>query len=512
MTPTSEQLSIISTTSSSPASIMIRAYAGTAKTTTLQLAAPNVKVPSLALAFNRKIAQELTPRLPSNFTVKTLNGLGHMAWARQIDVPSIRLQDRKLGKLVTAVAKDQRVNLPSWQWDAVRQLVSKAMLAGIVPNNAGDFLTPDTPEAWSDLDDSGESPQDFSLTLDLARQVLTTSNHLAHQGDISFDDQIYCPVVFGGKWPLYPFVMVDEAQDLSTLNHTMLSRVLRPGGRLVAVGDPKQAIYAFRGADSTSMDSIRGLQPSWVDHSLTITFRCPKSIVARQQSHAPGYTAFQDNPEGSFLSTPEISGEGETPYWDFSTVRRNFAPNTSSVAVLCRNNAPLLKLAFKLLKSGTGCQMLGRDIGKGLQQLLKKLCPDDSLPISRVLSIVEDWRETQVSQARANEKPSKEEQANDRADCLVAVAEGASCRTASDLSVALEKLFARDVDPIILSTIHRAKGLEFPTVIHLDPWRVPSRRAVLKGGSELEQELNLLYVCETRTKHTLINADLSSFR
>jgi hypothetical protein len=46
--------------------------------------------------------------------------------------------------------------------------------------------------------------------------------------------------------------------------------------------------------------------------------------------------------------------------------------------------------------------------------------------------------------------------------------------------------------------------------VHLDPWRIPSRYA--KTPAEIEQEHNLQYVLETRTKHTLILANVKDFK
>ncbi len=49
----------------------------------------------------------------------------------------------------------------------------------------------------------------------------------------------------------YSLVVVDEFQDTDAVQwHILRDAFVRPGrGRLVLVGDPKQAIYAFRGAD-----------------------------------------------------------------------------------------------------------------------------------------------------------------------------------------------------------------------------------------------------------------------
>jgi DNA helicase-2/ATP-dependent DNA helicase PcrA len=521
MQPTPEQLSIVQSIRTSPSSLMISAYAGTAKTTTLQLAAPGIRVPALALAFNKKIADDIRPRLPQNFTTKTLNSLGHAAWARRPNMPStIKIDDRKLGKLVTQTARDFKIDLTSPQWTDILRLVEAAQLAGISPQDEGQPLLTDTKENWSSLTDL--SLDEFEFHYDIAHAVLVESNRLAKLGQISFDDQIYCPVILGGFWPQFPAIFVDESQDLSPLNHQMLSLTLRPSGRLVAVGDSCQAIYAFRGADSSSMDTMRRLSSNWLDQALTVTFRCPRRVVERQQQHAPGYTAWDGVLDG-FIGNIETCqppeggrGQDDLPFWTFDDLRRSEIANTPSIqdismAILCRNNAPLLSLAFKLLRRNIGCVMLGRDIGKGLQTLSKKLAPDDSTPINTLISRISAWEDHHRSLALANDNPTKAERISDQAQGLLAVAEGSSAKTAGELRAALDLLFSRTSGVITLSSIHRAKGLEFDIVVHLDPWRIPSKWA-LKDPIQLQQEHNLLYVAETRTKHTLLNLNLADFR
>ena len=72
MTPTPEQLEIIEA-ASQPQSLMVNALAGTGKTTTLVMLAKALgPQPALALAFNKKIKEELEKRFPSNFTVMTM--------------------------------------------------------------------------------------------------------------------------------------------------------------------------------------------------------------------------------------------------------------------------------------------------------------------------------------------------------------------------------------------------------------------------------------------------------
>jgi DNA helicase II / ATP-dependent DNA helicase PcrA len=517
MKPTPEQSSIVDAVAKSPSSLMISAYAGTAKTTSLQLAAPGIRVPALSLAFNKKIADDIRPRLPSNFTTKTLNALGHSAWARRPGMPpSLKIDDRKLGKLVTQVSKDFKADLTTSEWNDVRQLVSAAQLAGIDPSTS-------SRDDWKPLADQLLiSDDEFEFHQSIAHQVLADSNNLALQGVISFDDQIYCPVVLGGHWPQFPVIFVDESQDLSPLNHRMLSLALRPEGRLVVVGDSRQAIYAFRGADSESMQTMRHLSPDWSDLSLTVTFRCPRRIVARQQQHAPGYSAWSGVAEGRvgdvnwFINSEFSQEEPISDYWTMTNIEHELddlpkGADNSSCAILCRNNAPILSLAFKLLRRNIGCVMLGRDIGRGLQTLSKKLSPPDETRIGEHVRQITDWEDHQRSLALANDKPDKAERISDQAQCLLAVAEGSAAKSAGELRAALDKLFSRDSGAIILSSIHRAKGLEWDLVVHLDPFRIPSKWA-LKDPVQLQQERNLLYVAETRTRHTLLNLNLGDFR
>ena len=399
-------------------------------------------------------------------------------------------------------------------------MVSAAMQQGITFKDTGRPLAQDTDENWKSIAfDQEVPPMDTSMFIGLAREALRRNNDLVRKGSISFDDQVYYPVVHDCRFPRYPLMTVDESQDLNPLNHAMM-RLAQPE-QLAVFGDPKQAIYAFRGADSRSMDKILGLQGGearWTQLPLATTFRCPKSIVARQQAHAPGFTAYHTNRDGqvgavgdaedgwSWLQVMEVANAVN------SEMSRPGAPQ---LAVLCRNNAPLVSLAFKLIRSRVGVYMAGRELGKGLVTLSKKIAPEGSTPAPTIMAKLHEWQETQVSLARANRKEDSIEGILDRAECIRAVLEDSECRDAEQLRAILDRLFSGTTGLVTLSSIHRAKGLEWDTVIHLDPWRIPSRFALQSASAgdptQLEQEQNLLYVCETRTKHTLIPLSLEDF-
>jgi superfamily I DNA/RNA helicase len=174
-----------------------------------------------------------------------------------------------------------------------------------------------------------------------------------------------------------------------------------------------------------------------------------------------------------------------------------------------------MSLAFQLLRKRVGCIMLGRDIGKSLIALIKKIAPDEATGAPEFITLVKDWMASEESLARANEKPERIAAIKDRGESLIAVAEFSGASTVKEIKKRLEALFKRENGVVTLSSIHRAKGLEWDMVMHLDPWRIPSRYAkeALSAGdpSQMQQELNLRYVCETRTKNILVMANVADF-
>ena len=71
----------------------------------------------------------------------------------------------------------------------------------------------------------------------------------------------------------------------------------------------------------------------------------------------------------------------------------------------------------------------------------------------------------------------------------------------ADCHARIQRLFSNNVG-ITLSTIHRAKGLEWPRVFILDRHLLPSRWA--ETEDDLRQERNLEYVAVTRAKLDLV--------
>lgn len=515
--PTPEQQSIVDAAKADGPSIIMNAYAGCAKTTTLELVAqatPNV--PTLALAFNVRIKKELEKKFPDSYQVKTLNGLGHAAWGRAIG-KNLTLDERKLGKIVGQVLKDNDCQDKD-AWEVVLNITRKAMMLGLVPSHfPHKSLVPDEQRTWLAIADDLWIDRDVEWMCKLARLALIESIRQGFNGTISFDDQIYLSCMFNGVFQKYPRVLGDEAQDFSPLNHLMIKR--SAAGRLLLAGDRKQAIYGFRGADHSSMDNIKSIRKEWTELPLATTFRCPKVVVERQQHHAPGFTPWHTNAEGQFLNWAIKPGNGVAPHeWNWTHIMdltESIPTPNATIAVICRNNAPLLELAFKLIRQGVGPVMLGRDIGKNLLTLAKKITPEADTPIDTCQKAIREWQSNETAKAMANGQEHKLAAISDRAECLLAVADSSDVTTAGGMWQALDELFSRQHGRVTLTSGHRSKGFEWDLVVHLDPWRVPSRHAKSAAAegdyAPLEQERNLLYVIETRAKHTLVNASILDF-
>lgn len=471
-TPTLEQLAIVEAAVSSSDNLLIEALAGAAKTSTLVLIAealPGERI--LSLAFNKRIATEMTARLPSNCEAKTLNGLGHGVWADAIG-RRLTIDTGKVYKILSTLIAKLPKDLQSAAYAALAELiqaVSFGKACGYVPAGVDKMKRlMDDGEFFSHLEEELEPWKQ-----ELIAEASAISIKQAWQGLCDFDDQILMPTLATGVFPRYPLVLIDEAQDLSALNHAMLQKLVKK--RIIAVGDSAQAIYGFRGAHQDSM-SLLAQQFTMKRLSLTISFRCPRAVVEAARFRAP------------MMRYPEWAIEGEVAHlgeWTPATI-----PDYASV--LCRNNSPLFSVAIKLLKAGRYPELIGNDIGKGLLKIMSKFGPP-KMPKADVLSAIETWRSEKLEKSRAIAS------VNDKADCLIIFAS-----MGDNLGEAIayaEHIFASS-GPIKLMTVHKAKGLEFDDVFFLDHQLI---------GKE-KQEPNLRYVAITRAKKRLTYIRSDDFR
>jgi ATP-dependent DNA helicase UvrD/PcrA len=173
-----------------------------------------------------------------------------------------------------------------------------------------------------------------------------------------------------------------------------------------------------------------------------------------------------------------------------------------SGVILCRNTAPLVAFAYSLLKRDVPCRILGRDIGAALASLVKKLRPINLEDFESKLQV---WLDREVEKAYKEDRSP--ERLFDQAECLRFFVESLDedSRTVDSLLAKIELMFTDEpnVSRLTLSTVHKAKGLEFDTVFILDFEKyMPSKFA--QQDWQRVQERNLIYVAVTRAKNTLV--------
>jgi DNA helicase-2/ATP-dependent DNA helicase PcrA len=475
MEPTAEQAAIIDAAKTTKDSLLISALAGAAKTTTLAMICQRLPLPILSLAFNKRIADEMKTKLPGNVTPMTLNAIGHRTWAAAIG-KRLNLDADKSHKLLKAKIDTfcgAEKNRLYEDFADLRKIIAKAKLSGYIPEAVGRG----TPLLGADEFFGGLDEELPPLQERIVNAVLGDSIQLALGGEIDFDDQIYMPTLFGGSFPTYPLVMVDEAQDLSSINHQMLAKIARQ--RLIAVGDPYQSIYGFRGAVSNGMDSLRE-RFSLRELGLSTSFRCPISVVELARSRAP----HMQYP--TWAKPGQVTFQGE---WNSS-----FIPE--GAAIICRNNAPILRLGFRLIKEGLGVKILGADIGPQLIKVLEKL-GDSDLKKGAVLLAIDKWEAEKLAKSRVPASLS------DRAECLRIFAEQADTLSGA---IAYAKYIFAAQGTITMMTGHKSKGGEWDNVYFLDEDLLGDNGR--QFGKPLDdeavvQEKNLRYVMQTRAKDSL---------
>jgi DNA helicase-2/ATP-dependent DNA helicase PcrA len=481
--PTPEQEAIVAAGVDTPDNLLVSALAGAAKTSTLVLLAEAMQGQSmLCLAFNKKIQLEMQDRLPEWCTAMTLNSYGHRAWGEFLR-RRLQVDARKNYKLIREWAAE---NLDGdearlfWEeeFDDVKNAVAAAKTAGYIPERTiremgapfNSMMTDDEFDDWLDFE-----PSDNQIECIL--DVLHESVVQGLQGRIDYDDQILlstmCASVSFQRWPV---VLVDEAQDLSALNHQMLWKMTGQGrSRVIAVGDECQAIYGFRGAHENSMTLLKE-RFNMTELSLSISFRCPTSVVKAAHWRAPN------------MQWPEWAQPGEVKElgeWSVDDIPEH-------AAIICRNNAPLFALAFDLLRNGRVPEIWGGGLDKFIIKVLKSLGSADML-IDDANTALDLWVE------REKAKRKDQEVVEERGECIRIFLAGAE--TLGQAITAVEQLFAK-TGPIKLMTGHKAKGLEFDHVFILNKFLIRQK---------LGQERNLLYVMQTRAKETLTYVKSENF-
>jgi hypothetical protein len=322
--------------------------------------------------------------------------------------------------------------------------------------------------------------------------VLKIGEDMATIGEsFDFTDQIWLPV----KWKLaprtpYKFVLVDECQDLNAAQLELCLQLAGSDGRLLFVGDPKQAIMGFAGADNRSYQKIVERTKATV-LPLSICYRCPSEHIKLVKGIFPNIPL---EPAPDALNGSIIQCEEK----DLDTLLK------VGDMVISRKTAPLVSLCIKLIAKGIKATVKGRDIGETIKKDLEAISETPGFSYEKFNEAVNQYRVSLFARYESldNEEQLKES-LNDKLDALSAIYRSqVNAKSIQDLEQYIDSLFSDETSPITLSTCHRAKGLEGKRIfLHRAEDMPMTWRSQLDW--QFEQEMNLLYVALTRSKNEL---------
>jgi DNA helicase II / ATP-dependent DNA helicase PcrA len=509
------------------APLMIIAGPGTGKTRTLThriaaaIASQTVRPEQcLALTFTRRAAEEMRERLAAllgrraaRLTVTTFHGLGLMLLREQ----------HELAGLATdfSVADEQ----------AVLEVATE--LAG----------TPRAARAWLAAA-AGGAEQRGRLREALAARGLVDFDGLV---ELSAEVLHQAPAVAAALRQRWPWVSVDEYQDIDTAQYELLRLLAGDGAGLTVIGDPDQAIYGFRGADVGFFLRFAADYPAASTVALSTNYRSRPGIVAgAMQAIAPGTLApgrilrAAGAGEPGTISCHEAADPASEAAWIAESIDRLLGGvslhsldsgrsdghghdgiGLADIAVLYRTDAQAAALGQGLTRAGLPFQKRSHDLLErrpGVAEIVREIQWHEAAgrpaagqlraAVARLAAIADGSRlgdgeaggrlsGTDLRAAGEVLAPLARRCGDDLHQFLTEIALGAE----------VDALDPR-ADAISLLTLHAAKGLEFEVVFLagcerglLPLWR-PGREP--GEGPDPAEERRLLFVGMTRARAHLL--------
>lgn len=476
MTPTPEQQAIVQAFDEGK-QLVIEAGAGAAKTTTLRLAAQaNPRKIGVYVVYNKALANDALGTFPKNTVCKTAHSLAYASVGKKV---AHRLNGPRVPmyRVARALEVPELSDLGGLKISDVD--LARAAMQGLGRFYNGDAERPDASHVWNPgpLD-----KEELARLRELAVPIMQRAweDVTAPSGQLRVEHDTYLKM-----WQLqHPriagdFVLLDEAQDANPCMASIFAQ--QQGVQRVAVGDGAQQIYAWRGA-------VDVMQDMEADARLTLSksFRFGERLAAE----ANKWLRLLDSKmrlTGNELVESTVEEEVDKPG-----------------AILCRTNAAAMGEVLSLLHAGSKVALVGGgDALRGLAEAAMKLKAGERTSHPE-LFLFKDWQELK---RHVEEEPG----AGDLRVFVKLVEQygpGTLIRALAQLSE------EQDAD-VVVSTVHRSKGREWPVVRISQDFPSPGFDEEWPDGRAkpqrdvADEELRLNYVATTRAKKTLCRGGLS---
>lgn len=469
---------------------VISAKAGSGKTKTcveaMKLINPKNKV--MFLAFNKSIAEELSEKLKDykNVDVRTSHSLGLAMIKRNVE-GEVELDEYKYRGYLKAhieelsTIKDKRVTRSQLLTyiDNITELINFAR-----------YNLAQTPNEVKEISKKYDIPVQFD-ECDVVIKMLEWGK--SELNKIDFTDMVWLPVEcdMSPKGFQKDFIFIDEAQDQSLMSIQLFLKCFKRGTRFVAVGDENQTINTFAGSSEEAFTYLKEY-PKTSTFDLPICYRCPQKIVELAQTLVPD------------IKPKDGAINGEIVDNCFTSYLR------SGDMVICRSKAPLVKVYTKLLSKGVPCYLKGSEYGQTLKKIVSDIDTDE-LNVSlkkdgvfvRLYDNLFDVRNSLMDNNGMDYQDATLSSYVSNMYDMIKTLEilARNCNDKKELLEHIDNMFNENNGGVILSTIHKAKGLEADNVYILCNSSMPSKLA--KKDWEKDAEENLIYVAYTRAKKKL---------
>ncbi|HXQ59467.1 MAG TPA: ATP-dependent helicase [Acidimicrobiales bacterium] len=464
---------------------------------------------SLVLTFTRKASRELRDRLwhldtPGRVWAGTFHAAAYgqlrRAWSDSgrrppalVDDPR-RLLRRSIPDADTLPSDTVRAVLAEIQWAQARLVTPDSYPGAAVSAGRRPPLSPEeTAQAYRRYEDAKQT-----------HGLIDLNDLLGRCADLIETDTA---VAAATRWRIR-HLYVDEFQDVNPLQWRLLTAWMGEQTDLFVVGDPRQAVYGWNGADPTLLDRLPALLPGTTVLRLDANHRSTPQVIAAARAvlDTPGpassvagsdLVCSGERPDGP---VPEVRGfddDSEEANAVARWLRQMHRPGRpwSQLAVLARTNARLTPIAAALDRHGIPCRTGPARVGAEMAEIIAVLRADR--PGRALRSALADLSIAGIPPVLA--RLADEHAAEDPGSTVGGFLSWFTA-TVADATTSESEPTA---DAVALSTFHRAKGLEWPAValVGLEDGLVPISYATTTAARS--EERRLLYVAVTRAEEQL---------
>lgn len=473
----------------------------------------------MALTYTNRAAGELRARLRSlgipGVSVKTFHAAAlsqlDYFWPQYAGVPAPSVLESK-AKMLSEVASNLKINLDT---AATRELAAEIEWRKFSMLSLAEY---------SDLVSSRPKVAGLSVAKNLEIQAAYEAAKIAAQR-IDWEDVLVLtlgllraePLALAHVQQQYRFYTVDEYQDISPLQHSLLELWLGEHTELCVVGDPNQTIYSFTGATSEYLQNFADRYENAKVVQLTRNYRSTQQVVAmaNRLTAESAMEPLESQGEIGFAPTVrEFSSVSEEATSVAADIKELIASGTkaSQIAVLYRINAQSEAIENALSSQGIGYQVRGGerffarpeiqaamrsiraeslvDTGKSLFESVSEICRThgwQAMPPTDLNANLERWESLNSLISIVEELPAGSN--------LIDFAKELDERQRSQHEPVKEA--------VTLSTIHAAKGLEWQSVFVCGVSEGYLPIGYAKTEREIYEEQRLLYVALTRARRDL---------